>query len=90
LDTESALTILRKDIWDQCRCPDKCLTPWNELSLVGAEGTMLTVHGSALVQWEVDGKAFVQTVLVVDPLTTEAILVLDFLSSRSADLVNYR
>jgi len=61
LDTGSALTILRKDIWDQCKHSDECLTPWNELSLVGAEGTMLTVYGSAVAHWEADGKAFVQT-----------------------------
>jgi len=65
------------------------LTPWNELSLVGAEGTMLTVYGSAVVQWEVDGKIFVQAVLAVDPLMTEAILGLNFLSSCSVDLVRH-
>ena len=90
LDTESALTILRKDTWDQSRRPDECLTPWNELNLGGAEGTtLLTVHGSALVQWEANGKAFVQTVLVVDPVTTEATLGLDFLSSCNVDLVKH-
>jgi len=56
---------------------------------VGAESTMLSVYGSALVQREDDGKAFVQTVLVVDPLTTEVILSLDFLSSCSVDLVKH-
>ena len=68
LDTGSALTILQKDVWDQCKHPNDSLTPWNELSLVGVEGTMLTVYGSALIQWEADGKVFVQTVIVVDPL----------------------
>jgi len=83
------LTIARKDIWEQCKHSDDCLTPWNERSLVGAESTMLTVHGSALVEWEADGKTFVQTVLIVDPPTTDAILGLDFLSSCSVDLVKH-
>ena len=74
LDTGSALTILQKDVWDQCKHPNDSLTSWNELSLVGAEGTMLTVYVSALIQWEADGKVFVQTVIVVDLLTTQAIL----------------
>ena len=86
LDTGSALTILQKDVWDQCK---HSLTSWNELSLVGAEGTMLTVYRSALIQWEADGKVFVQTVIVVDPLTTQAILGLDFLRGCSIDLVDH-
>ena len=86
LDTGSALTILQKDVWDQCKHPNDSLTIWNELSLVGAEGTMLTV---ALIQWEADGKVFVQTVIVVDPLTTHAILSLNFLRGCSIDLVNH-
>ena len=89
LDTGSALTILQKALWDQCKHPNDSLTPWNELSLVGAEGTMLTVYGSALIRWEIDSKVFVQTVIVVDPLTTQAILGLDFLRGSSIDLVNH-
>jgi len=56
---------------------------------VGTEGTMLIVHGSAFVSWEVDGKAYVQRMLVADLLTTEAILGLNFLSSCSVDLVKH-
>ena len=38
------------------------------------------------IQWEADGKVFVQTVIVVDPLTTQA---MDFLRGCSIDLVNH-
>ena len=68
LDTGSALTILRKSIWDRCKQPDDKLEPWNQESLVGAEGTTLRVYGSACVQWKVDGKEFSHVVAVVDPL----------------------
>ena len=51
LDTGSALTILRKSIWDRCKQPDDKLEPWNQQSLVGAEGTTLRVYGSTRVQW---------------------------------------
>ena len=61
---------------------DDCLTPWNELSLY------YNVNSLALIQWEVDGKVFVQTVIVV--ASTEAILSLDFLGSCSVDLVKHR
>ena len=58
LDTRSALTILRKSIWDRCKQPDDKLEPWNQQGLVGAEGTMLRVYGSTCVQLEIDGKGF--------------------------------
>ena len=83
LDTGSALTIL---IWDRCKQPDDKLEPWNQQSLVGAEGTTLRVYGLTCVQWEVDGKEFSYNVAVVDPLTTEAILGLDFLKRCSHQL----
>ena len=86
LDTGSALTILRKSIWDRCKQPDDKLEPWNQQSLVGAEGTTLRVYGSTCVQWEVDGKEFSHNVAVVDPLTTEAILGLDFLKGYKLTL----
>ena len=92
LDTGSALTILRKSIWDRCKQPDDKLEPWNQQSLVGVEGTTLRVYGSTCVQWEVDidGKEFSHNVAVVDPLTTEAILRLDFLKGCKIDLVSHQ
>ena len=41
LDTGSVLTILSNNIWDICKQPDDKLEPWNQESLVGAEGTTL-------------------------------------------------
>ena len=79
LDTGSALTILNKNVWDKCKQPGDHLEPWNQQSSVGAEGTILRVYGLACVQWKIDGMVFSHSVVVVDPLTTEAILGLDFL-----------
>ena len=91
LGTGSALTILRKNIWDRCKQPDDKLEPWNQQScLVGAEGTTLRVYESTCVQWEVDGKEFPHNVAVVDPLTIEAILWLDFLKGCKIDLVSHQ
>ena len=44
LDTGSALTILNKNVWDKCKQPGDHLEPWNQQSLVGAEGTTLRVN----------------------------------------------
>ena len=55
-----------------------------------AEGTTLRVYGSTCVQWEVDGKEFSHNVAVVDPLTTEAILGLDFLKGCKIDFVSHQ
>ena len=90
LDTGSALTILNKSVWDKCKQSEDQLEPWDQQSLVGAEGTTLRVHVSACVQWEVDGKVFSHTVVIVDPLTTEAILGLDFLKGCMIDLVSHK
>jgi len=46
---------------------------------VGFDGSPLHVHGQAEVQVEVKGELLQAEVLVVSPLTTEAILGLDFL-----------
>ena len=58
--------------------------------MVGAEGTTLRVYGSACVQWEIDGKVFSHTLVVVDPLTNEATLGLDFLKGCVIDLVSHK
>ena len=87
LDTGSALTILNKIVWDKCKQPGDHLEPWNQQSLVGAEGTTLRVYGSACVQWKVDGMVFSHSVIVVvDPLTTEA----GFLKGCMIDLVSHK
>ena len=90
LDTGSALTILNKAIWDKCKQSGEQLEPWHQQSLVGAEGTTLRVYGSACVQWKVEGKMFSHSVAVVDPLTTDAILGLDFLKGCMIDLVTHK
>ena len=91
LDTGSALTILNKNVGDKCKQPGDHLEPWNQQSLVGAEGTTLRVYGTACVQWKVDGIVFSHSVVVVvDPLTTEAILGLDFLIGCMVDLVSHK
>ena len=59
--------------------------------MVSAGGTPLTIHGCACVELELEGaKKFTTEVVVVSPLTSEAILGLDFIKRHRAriDLEN--
>ena len=74
VDTGSALTILRRDTWEKCKKPGQQLIPWCRSKLVGAEGSQLHVFGSALITLNLEGEIFELSVVVIDPLTSEAIL----------------
>ena len=56
------------------------------LKLVSAGGVPLTIHGSARVELELEEEKFATEIVVVSPLTTEAILGLDFLSQHRASI----
>ncbi len=60
--------------------------PWAEVQLVGVDGSPLTVHGQAKVDLWLYGHRYPTRVVVVSPLTTEAILGLDFLRERKASI----
>ena len=88
VDTGSALTILRKDTWERCKQPEQQLAPWSQKKLVGVEGSFLQVFGSATVTVDVQGEELQLAVVVIDPLTTEAILGLDVLTQCTVDLLH--
>ena len=75
LDTGAVVTLLRKDTcsWINARRPRK-LEPWSEHQLVGVDGALLQVHGQAKIGVELGGAVMPTDVIVVSPLTTEAIL----------------
>ena len=93
LDTGTAVTLLRDDIWVRVttKTPQE-LKPWSALQLVSADGSPLTIHGSARVKLELEGEEFMVNTMVVSPLTSEAILGLDFLQEQQAliDLASKR
>ena len=86
MDTGSALTILRRDTWERCKEPQQQLVPWCQSKLVGAEGSQLRVFGSAVVKLNIEGENLDLSVVVIDPLTSEAILGLDVLTQCTVDL----
>ena len=57
----------------------KCMDPWTGLELVGVKAIPLCVHGLVEVLMHIAEEPFRLTVVVVDGLTTETILGLDFL-----------
>ena len=87
LDTGAAVTLLREDTWARisAESPQE-LRPWSTLKLVSAGGTPLTIHGSARVELGLEGEKFTTEVVVVSPLTSEAILGLDFLQEQQASI----
>lgn len=87
LDTGAAVTVLREDTWSQVTAKNpQALRPWSAVTLVSAGGTPLTVRGCASVQLELGGEEFMVEIVVVSPLTSEAILGLDFLREHEASI----
>ena len=87
LDTGAAVTLLREDTWLQVAAKDlPALKPWSAAKLISAAGAPLTVHGSASIQLKLGNEGFITEVLVVSPLTSEAILGLDFLMEYQASI----
>jgi hypothetical protein len=82
-----AMTLLRADTWSQVATKtQQGLQPWSMARLVSAGGTPLTVHGCARVDLMFGPERFVTVIVVVSPLTSEAILGLDFLMEQQASI----
>ena len=80
LDTGAAVTLLRLDHWNQTETTQ--LKPWDGANLISANGSPITVHGTVTVVLNFAGVNFPTQVVVVDGLTAEAILGLDFLEAH--------
>ena len=87
LDTGAAISLLREDTWLRGKVKKRGeLHPWTQHKLVGVDGSPLQVHGHTTALVELGGREFQVGMVVVSPLTTEAILGLDFLSAHSAKI----
>ena len=78
------MTLIHRDTWARTTSHPQELTSWPSLKLVSADGSPLTVHGRARVNLQVEGQAMAIDAAIVSPLTTEAILGLDFLREHKA------
>ena len=86
LDTGAAVTLICKDVWDSVKSTDHRLEMWNGQNLIGVEGTPLQVHGYTKTTIQLAGEQFHVRVIVVDSLTTEAILGMDFLEANDCSI----
>ena len=88
LDTGASATLLRQDTWERVNVPPvrKELTPCPEHRLVSVDGSPLQVHGRTIVSLDLAGERFELAVTVVSPLTSEAILGVDFLQPHQATI----
>ena len=82
LDTGAAVTLLHQDLWDRGKRPQSTLEPWNGPKLVGANGTPMRVHGTAMVNLTLAHKIFPTQVVVTESLAAGAIMKLDFLEKN--------
>ena len=86
LDTGAAVTLVRQDVWSQLVTGPSTLKPWSGATLVSAGGTPLSVHGCARLGLGLGGRKFQVEFVVVSPLTSEAILGIDFLQAQQATI----
>ncbi len=87
VDTGAAVTLLRRDTWGRVTANHpQVLESYSAAQLVGVGGYPLTIHGSAMVDLRVSGQSMSTEVVVVSPLTAEAILGLDFLREHRAHI----
>ena len=86
VDTGSPVSLLQSAIWNQTRSSDTVLNPWGGNKLVGVNGTSLHIHGLANVTITVLNKTFVCTMVIVDDITVDAILGLDFLEANQCSI----
>ena len=77
VDTGSALTLVRTDQWEHL---DALTQPSAErqLCLVGVDGNPLSLRGTARTHLKLGGKSFPIGVTVVDNITADIILGMDF------------
>ncbi len=87
LDTGAAVTLMRRDAWERVTANNRQrLQNYSAVQLVGVDGSPLTIHGVATVDLHLNGLSITTDVVVVSPLTAEAILGLDFLQEYRAHI----
>ena len=84
LDTGAAVSLLRRDVWIKVSAQLSDLQPWSGATLVSAGGGPLTIYGCACIDFVLGGRNFQNEFVVVSPLTSEAILGIDFLQEQQA------
>ena len=80
------MTLLREDVWIKIAAHPDDLKPWSGASLVSAGCAPLTIHGSACVSLQLEGRKFLTDLVVVSQLTSQAIRGIDFVQAQQATI----
>ena len=86
LDTGATVTLINAPIWKQCAPPAVHLTPWTQNRLIGVNGSPLHSLGATTIDITIRGSHFTASIIVVDGLTADAILGLDFLKKYNCTI----
>ena len=86
VDTGASVSLLHSDVWHRISASHAALQPWSGPRLVGVDGSELRVCGYVKLALKI-GTASVSTpVVVVDTLTAEGILGMDFLRHHQCNI----
>ena len=81
-----AVSLVSSEVWDRIKpSPTPRMNPVC-LRLVGVDGAPLQIHGSVAVELEISEKTSKQDLIVVNALTSEGILGLNFLEANNCVL----
>ena len=87
VDTGAAVTLMRKDTWDQVTQGQKVdLEPNREQQLVSVDSMLLPAYRHASMDLLLNGNKYEASIVVVSPLITEAILGLDIMRKRKVTI----
>ncbi len=87
LNTGAAVTLLWRDTWERVTASNpRDLGSYSVVQLVGVNGSPLTVHGRVTVNLQMKARILATDIVVVSPVTAEAILGLDFLQEHQAQI----
>ena len=90
VDIGAGVSLLQGAVWDKIKPQNHKLKTVTVHRLVGVNGIPISVRGSAVIQFSINGIKFKHEFVIADHITTEAILGLDFLESNKCvlDLAN--
>ena len=84
LDTGAAVTLLNNNLWECCKNSfQHTWQPWTQQRVIGVDGSTLQTNGTALVYVNFFEHMFQLPVIIVDGISEDAILGLDFLQQQN-------
>ena len=87
IDTGAAVTLVSRRVWDHCQVSSQySLQPWTKQQLLGIDGSPLTVLGTTRVPLKFHIHFFQVDIVVVDGISEDAVLGMDFLQHNDCHI----